>query len=477
MLTLTVPTPTRPIAPIAAGDPAVIDPVEQEIFKEKIWMYVKIESSIETTMKSLYDLLWGQCSKTLRSRLRGHDDYIAYSTSADSMELLKAVRAKMTGCRNKQYLPLALHKIMRDFYSLSQGKHCPNQEYYDEFNSLVNTAEDSGATIGIHPAGVNEVLPTLAANSDNPTMDKQASAIKAAGERYLAVAFLLGSDRVRYGTLVEEISNKFLRNKGSSSTAGMYPTTVAEAYDYLCNYRKDPQNLARLLGQNSGNNANLGVAFVQEAEQQIQDHDTQEQTFITNGGGGNGNSNEKKVCRQCGADGHTSINCNTGQDKVDIFRQSQQPNQGVSQLIHAQPAAQPVTQGMSQLIHAVDWDGIVDNLGNEGQNFTFLNNNSFKQDGPIDCTEYDKHGQVAQVHKTTVFSQANSEIPDTWYLLDNQSMCDIISNFKLGTNDKSKDTCSCPPKPVRPQRTGWRTCPGTIDQSGSILATLPTSCH
>jgi hypothetical protein len=65
-------------------------------------MYVKIESSIETTMKSLYDLLWGQYSKTLRSRLRGHDDYTAYSTSADSIALLKAVRAKMTGARNTQ---------------------------------------------------------------------------------------------------------------------------------------------------------------------------------------------------------------------------------------------------------------------------------------------------------------------------------------------------------------------------------------
>jgi hypothetical protein len=115
---------------------------------------------------------------------------------------------------------------------------------------------------------------------------------------------------------------------------------------------------------------------------------------------------------------------------VDIFRQSQQASQGVGQLIHAQQA----TQGVSQLIHAVDWDGIVDNLDDEGKNFTFLNNNSFKQDGPIDCTKYDKHGQVAQVHKTTVFSQANSGIPDTWYLLNNQSTCGIISNPKLVTN-------------------------------------------
>jgi hypothetical protein len=129
-----------PLKSLVATQQSSIDPVEQEIFKEKIWIYKKIESSIETTMKSLYDL---------RSRLRDYDDYTAYSTSADSMALLKAVGTKMTGFRNKQYLPHALHKIMSESCGLEQGKHRSNQQYNDKFNSLVNTAEDSGATIAI----------------------------------------------------------------------------------------------------------------------------------------------------------------------------------------------------------------------------------------------------------------------------------------------------------------------------------------
>jgi hypothetical protein len=45
--------------------------------------------------------------------------------------------------------------MMSDFYNLTQGKHRSNQEYYDEFNSMVDTAEASGATIGAHPGGVS----------------------------------------------------------------------------------------------------------------------------------------------------------------------------------------------------------------------------------------------------------------------------------------------------------------------------------
>ena len=66
ILTLVVPVPLRPTAPTATGDPPTVDPVDIEIFKEKIRIYVKIESSIETSLKSLYDLIWGQCSETLR---------------------------------------------------------------------------------------------------------------------------------------------------------------------------------------------------------------------------------------------------------------------------------------------------------------------------------------------------------------------------------------------------------------------------
>jgi hypothetical protein len=45
-----------------------------------------------------------------------------------------------------------------------------------------------------------------------------------------------------------------------------------------------------------------------------------------------------------------------------------------------------------------------------------------------------KDGTIAQVHNTTVFSQSNSRIPNTWYLLNNQSTCDIVSNPKIVKN-------------------------------------------
>ena len=67
IMTLKIPAPIRPVAPTGTSDGTVItvDEVDKEIFKEKIRMYVKTEAAIETAMKSLYDLIWGQCTKSL----------------------------------------------------------------------------------------------------------------------------------------------------------------------------------------------------------------------------------------------------------------------------------------------------------------------------------------------------------------------------------------------------------------------------
>jgi hypothetical protein len=137
-------------------------------------------------MKSLYDLIWGQCSKSLRSRLRGNNNYSTYTANVDSTALLKGIRAGMSGFSNKQYLPHALHKTMCDFYNLSQGKQRNNQEYYDEFNSMVLNAEESGATIGAHPSGVNKILSNTAADRNLPTAGERTAAIKSATVQYLA---------------------------------------------------------------------------------------------------------------------------------------------------------------------------------------------------------------------------------------------------------------------------------------------------
>lgn len=61
-----------------------------------------------------------------------------------------------------------------------------------------------------------------------------------ATNRYLAVGFLTGADHNRYGKLIEELGNDYLKQMD------MYPKTIVEAYNLLVNYQQDPRNMVQI---------------------------------------------------------------------------------------------------------------------------------------------------------------------------------------------------------------------------------------
>ncbi len=67
----------------------------------------------------------------------------------------------------------------------------------------------------------------------------------------MAVAFLLGADCARYGRLIEILENDYLQGQNK------YPRTVTTAYNLLSNWKQDPCNSMRVLGQ-----VNDGVSFI-----------------------------------------------------------------------------------------------------------------------------------------------------------------------------------------------------------------------
>jgi hypothetical protein len=169
----------------------------------------------------------------------------------------------MTGFKKRSYFLHSVHSIISEFYNIAQGKRS-NQEFYDEFNNLVAAIDEYGARRGKHPTIYCEVISEIAQDDTNPTPKEKTKAQSLSRERYLAVAFLLGADRNRYGLLLEEIKNEYLRNCDESSKVGSYPLTVADAYKYLENYKKNPKKIQRLMGHVDPGPS--GMAFAQNGE-------------------------------------------------------------------------------------------------------------------------------------------------------------------------------------------------------------------
>ena len=76
----------------------------------------------------------------------------------DTIKLLKAIKKEMTGFIETKYVPHSIHKMTTDFHSMRQGRYQSNQQWYDQFTTFVETAEEAGVSLADHSAGTRQVL-------------------------------------------------------------------------------------------------------------------------------------------------------------------------------------------------------------------------------------------------------------------------------------------------------------------------------
>jgi hypothetical protein len=249
-----------PVLDVPTDPPTNASRTETRIWEKEVDEHVKRKMYLQENTKTLYSLVWGQCTDVVRARLEAIDTHKDMSEKADSIKLLKEIRALVYNFQSQKYGPHALHEGKRRFYLLSQDKHSTCQVYLERFQNGVDVIEHCGGSIGQEPGLVQKVLQDRGKSSNTATADETREAQNAAQQQYLAVAFLLGSDRNRYGKLLEDLENDYTQGQDN------YPKTVTAAYSLLTNWKQNPRNVMRILGP-----SNDGVSFanVDDGEEDV----------------------------------------------------------------------------------------------------------------------------------------------------------------------------------------------------------------
>ena len=69
-----------------------VDKWEQVIFTERVKMYLHQEERLKSVMIALYNVTWGQCSRTMKDQLEAHQDFSKIAKADDVVGLLKLVK-------------------------------------------------------------------------------------------------------------------------------------------------------------------------------------------------------------------------------------------------------------------------------------------------------------------------------------------------------------------------------------------------
>jgi cysteine synthase len=136
----------------------------------------------------------------------------------DALELLKAIRQISFNFESQKFEAHAIHAAMYQFYNKKQGTHMTAQAYLEQFTNNIDVVTLCGGTIGTFSKLAQSLAKERNLNALTLTEAEKNTLKNDAWERYLAVALLLHSDQVRYGALIREIENNYLRVSHLRST-------------------------------------------------------------------------------------------------------------------------------------------------------------------------------------------------------------------------------------------------------------------
>ena len=136
--TMTVPTIPQP------PDPAQnATRTEERLWEKRVDEVVKRETHLEENLKTLYSLVWGQCTEAMRAKVRALPQFGTMSATANSIELLECIKSQAFSYQSQKYKPQSLHEAKRRLYTLQQDKHrMASKTHTTRLRSICATASE-----------------------------------------------------------------------------------------------------------------------------------------------------------------------------------------------------------------------------------------------------------------------------------------------------------------------------------------------
>jgi hypothetical protein len=211
-----------------------VDDVDLYIWRDAYSAAQKRSRTYEELNKKAYNLIYMQCSPSLRTALEGHSNFFAVQQSMDAVDLLLIIKGFCCKFDTTSQPTMAMVKAFKTLYTFYQKPNMSIDDYKEQMESLISVVEQYGggtSIIGHVPSLRDKYLKDNNIDAATATPDVLKEANVAVSEAFKASLMLSGASYERYESLRRDLDHSF--SKGHDD----FPKTVAACVSLLTTWR------------------------------------------------------------------------------------------------------------------------------------------------------------------------------------------------------------------------------------------------
>jgi hypothetical protein len=181
---LRMPTRKEPEDPEDPDNRVTLKKWERDYDEYRKWKLV-----LDENVKTLYNLVWGQCSEAMQQKVESIPSFDTMAAENDGITLLLAIKNTSYDYQSQIYRIEAVNNALYKLMVFRQGQHMNANQYFEQFTNLLS--------VYIHCGG--SPLPDPGCSEDQKAQVREMS---------WANHFILHADRNRFGGLITDLQNQ-----------------------------------------------------------------------------------------------------------------------------------------------------------------------------------------------------------------------------------------------------------------------------
>jgi hypothetical protein len=199
-------TMTEPVIDMPQEPGANPSRTEDMIYTEQVKQYVKRESMLTSNKAATHAVIWGQCSEAMKARIKTLADYQTKAKANDCFWLLQKIRAVTMELDEKKHGTMSLLDAQCELLNCRQGHNQTVSKFKETLKGWADAIRFHGGSVAERVGSVS----ILDATGNERTIEQRE---EVATEETLAMLMIRGADPTKYGTLIADLSNQFVKGK------------------------------------------------------------------------------------------------------------------------------------------------------------------------------------------------------------------------------------------------------------------------